>query len=235
MKLIVTLSLLISTIFSQINPDEIGLKLTYTLQFNIIKMGTGYLSINENDTISATPVHHITFAAKTSKFADRIYKIRDRVDVWMNQDDLTTLRVTKKIREGDYHRDYQTDIFADSSIAITNEDTIRINGPVRDPYSLIFYLRSKTLELGNIYSFTTFDGKKPTDFQVIVDGKETVTTPSGKYSCKIVRPFREGKALLKNSGEMMVWYSDGELRIPVQIQIKLNFGSMLLQLKSISS
>ena len=70
---------------------------------------------------------------------------------------------------------------------------------------------------------------------VSVDGKETVNTPAGEYYCKIVRPFREGKSLLKNSGDMVIWFTDDGQRIPVQIQIKLKFGSMLLQLKSISS
>ena len=33
---------------------------------------------------------------------------------------------------------------------------------------------------------------------------------------------------------MKIWFSDDELRLPVQIQIKLKYGSMLLQLRTIN-
>jgi len=235
LRSLITITLFISTIFSQAMPFKVGEKLTYTLQFNIVKMGRGYLTVEEDTEISGKLSHHIVFEAKTSKFADRIFKVRDKIDIWLNQEDLTTLKVIKQIREGDYRKNYLTTFDYTNSIAITNKDTFYIDGKVRDPYSLLFYLRTIPLEVGQVLSFTTFDRKKSTDFQVIVDGKEKINTPAGTYNCKIVRPFREGKSLLKNSGDMVFWFSDDEKCIPIQIQIKLNFGSMILQLKKINS
>lgn len=190
--------------------------------------------VDEDEAVNDTPAHHVTFYAKTSKFADRIFKVRDKVDIWLDQEDMTTLKVLKQIREGDYKKNFYTVIDYENSIAITNNDTIPLDGRVRDPYSLLFYLRTIPLEVGQILDFTTFDRKKTTEFQVLVASKETIKTPAGTYTCKIIKPFREGKSLLKNSGDMMIWFSDDEQCIPVQIQIKLKFGSMLLQLLSIS-
>ncbi|MCK4903499.1 MAG: DUF3108 domain-containing protein, partial [Candidatus Marinimicrobia bacterium] len=136
--------------------------------------------------------------------------------------------------EGNYHKNYYTLIDYNNSIVITNKDTININGAVRDPYSLLYYFRTIPLEVGQILDFTTFDNKKLTGFQVIVDDKQTLETPAGKFPCVIVKPFREGKTLLKNEGDMKIWFSDDELRLPVQIQIKLKYGSMLLQLRTIN-
>lgn len=226
--------LLFSTLlFGQTLPFNVGEKLSYTLQFNVIKMGRAYLSVEESDTVSGIPSHHVKFVAKTSNFADRIFRVRDKIDIWLNKEDLTTIKIVKQIQEGDYHRNFYTTINYSKSIAVTNNDTIQISEAVRDPYSLLFYLRTVPLEVGKILDFTTFDRKKTTEFQVIVDGKETVQTPAGSFYCKIIRPFREGKSLLKNSGDMIIWFSDDEQCIPVQIKIKLKFGSMLLQLKSI--
>ena len=223
-----------STLLSQDGPFNIGEKLNYSLQFNFIKMGRGYLLVDEDEAVNDTPAHHVTFYAKTSKFADRIFKVRDKVDIWLDQEDMTTLKVLKQIREGDYKKNFYTVIDYENSIAITNNDTIPLDGRVRDPYSLLFYLRTIPLEVGQILDFTTFDRKKTTNFQVLVAGKETIKTPAGTFTCKIIKPFREGKSLLKNSGDMMIWFSDDEQCIPIQIQIKIKFGSMLLQLLSIS-
>ena len=47
-------------------------------------MGRGYLSVESNDTISGVPSYHVKFQAKTSKFADNIYHVRDKIDIWLN-------------------------------------------------------------------------------------------------------------------------------------------------------
>ncbi len=33
---------------------------------------------------------------------------------------------------------------------------------------------------------------------------------------------------------MQIWFSDNEKRIPVQVEIKLKFGTMLMKLKKVS-
>jgi hypothetical protein len=197
-------------------------------------MGRGYLSVESIDTISGIESYRVKFRAKTSKFADKIFRVRDQIDIWLNKNDLTTLKINKQINEGKYHRKYYTSIDYNNLIAITNKDTINITGTVRDPYSLLYYFRTIPLKSGEILDFTTFDQNKLTDFRVIVDGKQTIETPAGKFSCIIIKPFREGKTLLKNEGDMKIWFSDDELRLPVQIQIKLKYGSMLLQLRTIN-
>jgi hypothetical protein len=232
--ILVILTLLISLNYSQKIPFKVGERLTYTLQFNIIKMGRGYLSVESIDNISGVQSYHIKFQANTHKFADRIFRVRDKIDIWLNKTDLATLKINKEINEGNYHKNYYTLIDYNNSIVITNKDTININGAVRDPYSLLYYFRTIPLEVGQILDFTTFDNKKLTGFQVIVDDKQTLETPAGKFPCVIVKPFREGKTLLKNEGDMKIWFSDDELRLPVQIQIKLKYGSMLLQLRTIN-
>lgn len=232
-RILIVLALLVSLNYSHNIPFDVGERLTYTLQFNIIKMGRGYLSVESIDTISDVQSYHVKFEAKTIKFADKLFRVRDQIDIWLNKTDLTTLKIIKDINEGSFHRKYNTIIDYNKSIAITNGDTIQITDAVRDPYSLLYYFRTIPLEIGQVLDFTTFDNKKLTGFQVIVAGKETVKTPAGKFSCIIVKPFREGKTLLKNKGDMKIWFSDDELRLPVQIQIKLKYGSMLLQLKTV--
>lgn len=233
-RILIIITLLVSLNYGQNIPFRAGERLTYTLQFNVIKMGRGYLSIEANDTISGVQTYHVKFRAKTNRFADKIYKVRDKIDIWLNQSDLTMLKLVKEINEGNYHKTYNTSIDYNNSIAIVNNDTLKITGAVRDPYSLLYYFRTIPLEIGQILDFTTLDNKKLTDFQVIIDSKETVKTPAGTFRCIIIKPFRKGKTLLKNDGDMKVWFSDDELRLPVQIKIKLKFGSMLLQLRSIN-
>ena len=142
--------------------------------------------------------------------------------------------MTKKIRQGNYKKDSHTIIDYDQSIAITNGDTVIIDQFLHDSYSLFYYLRTIPLIIGETIDFTAFDGKKITPFQVITKTKETIYTMAGTFPCLVVKPFREGTTLLKNKGDMMIWFSDDKNRLPIQIRIKLKYGSMLLKLNDIN-
>lgn len=215
-------------------PFHVGERLDYSAQFNFIPAGKAYLELTSLDTIQDQPVFHVVFEARTGKLADRLFPIRDRVDTWLDKSNLFTHRLTKRIQEGNYQKNVDMEIDYQNSVAITNSDTVKINKKMRDPYSLFYYLRTIALPIGKVFPFSTFEANKTTDFQLKVTGRETLRTPAGRFECLVVKPFREGMALLKNKGDMQIWFSDDQKRIPVQVLVKLKFGSMLLKLKKIS-
>ena len=83
-------------------------------------------------------------------------------------------------------------------------------------------------------SFSSFEGKKIVHYNLQMTGKEVINTPLGSLLCKVVRPFREGKNLFKNQGDMQIWISDDQKKLPVKIQIKMKFGSMTLLLQRVT-
>jgi hypothetical protein len=99
---------------------------------------------------------------------------------------------------------------------------------------MFYYLRTIPLKEKEIMSFTSFEGKKIVHYNLQMTGKEIINSPVGTFVCKVIRPFRKGKKLFKNQGDMQIWISDDAKRLPVKIQIKMKFGSMTLLLKKIS-
>ena len=49
-----------------------------------------------------------------------------------------------------------------------------------------------------------------------------------------LKMYKKSKSLLKNEGDMKIWISDSEKKLPIRIQIKMKFGSMNLDLISIN-
>ena len=43
--------------------------------------------------------------------------------------------------------------------------------------------------------------------------------------------MQEAFRLLKNNGEMRVWLSDDNLKLPVKIEMKTNIGNLIMKLK----
>lgn len=216
-------------------PFQPGEKLEYTAQFNFIPAGETTLECISIDTVNRQPVFHMIYSARTGKVADRLFKIRDRVDMWLDENELFTYRLVKSIHEGNYKKEIDTQINYEKMIAFTNGDTVRITKKVRDPYSLFYFLRTIPLPIGEVFPFSTFEANETTDFNLKVTGKELISTEAGNFSCLVVKPYRDGKTLLKNKGDMHIWFSDDKDRIPVQVEIKLKFGTMLMKLKKINS
>lgn len=215
-------------------PFQIGERLTYNVSFTGITAGQASLEVVNDTVVNNYHQLHIRFKARTTFPVSSIYTINDQVDTWLDSKYLYTKKLTKNIREGNYKNDSYTIIDYDQSIAITNGDTVIIDQFLRDSYSLFYFLRTIPLIIGETIDFTAFDGKRITPFQIITKTKETINTMAGTFPCLVVKPFREGTTLLKNKGDMMIWFSDDKIRLPIQIRIKLKYGSMLLKLKDIN-
>jgi len=215
-------------------PFQIGERLTYNVSFTGITAGQASLEVVNDTVVNNYHQLHIRFNARTTFPVSSIYTINDQVDTWLDSKYLYTKKLTKNIREGNYKNDSYTIIDYDQSIAITNGDTVIIDQFLRDSYSLFYFLRTIPLIIGETIDFTAFDGKKITPFQVITKTKETINTMAGTFPCLVVKPFREGTTLLKNKGDMIIWFSDDKNKLPIQIRIKLKYGSMLLKLKDIN-
>ena len=221
--------------YGQQLPFQIGEKLEYTAKFNILPVGEALLTVVGREQIDSVSTYHVSYQAHTGKVADRLFKIRDDIDIWFDDQQMYTYRVDKNINEGRYHRKSSTYINYRDSIAVTGKDTIPISRPVRDPYSLFYYLRTQPLKIGNTLQLVTFDNNKQTAFQLKVIGKQKVKVPAGTFTCLVVKPFRKQRALFKNQGDIEVWLSDDKRRLPVQIHIKLKYGSLVLKLKQVTS
>ena len=215
-------------------PFKAGEKLHYDVSFAGIKAGNAYLEVIDNNESKINNEIHIRFVAKTSFPFSSVYLIDDQIDTWLDINDLYTKRIKRSIKQGNYKKESETKNYYEESISVTNKDTTLINGFLFDPYSLFYLLRTKPLILGQTIKINTFNGKKITPIQIVTKAEETINTVFGSFNCLVIKPFREGSTLLKNKGDMMIWFSNDKKRLPIQIKIKLQYGSMLLKIKEIN-
>ena len=234
MKIFKIFILLFSLTIAGEVPFKIGESLKYSAEFNLLPVGVAELNVTGIESINNIEAYHVYFSARTRGLADQLFKIRDRIDIWMDKSEFFTHRLKKDINEGSYHKKIDVHFDYDRSIAKTESKEIEIDFKARDSFSMFYYLRTIPLKENEVMSFSSFEGKRIVHYNLQMTGKETVRTPLGTMSCKVVRPFREGKNLFKNQGDMQIWISDDDRRLPVKIQIKMKFGSMTLLLKEVS-
>ena len=215
-------------------PFKIGESLQYHAEFNRVRVGEAELKVSAIEEINTIKSYHIIYVAKTKGLADRLFKIRDQIDIWIDKEGFFTHRLIKNINQGNYKNQIDVKFNYKKSIATTSTKEVAIDFKARDSFSLFYYLRTIPLKENEIMSFSSFEGKRIVDYKLQITGNEIIRTELGNFSCKVIRPYQEGKNLFKNQGDIQIWISDDQKRLPVKIQIKMKFGSMTLLLKKVS-
>ncbi len=234
MKQIFLILLFISFSWAKEVPFKAGESLKYSAEFNLIPVGQAELYVTGIEQINGNDAYHVSFSARTRGLADQLFKIRDQIDIWMDKKEFFTHRLKKKIHEGTYKKSVDVIFDYEASVARTETKEVAIDFKARDPFSMFYYLRTISLKEKEVMSFSSYEGRKIVHYNLQMTGKEVVRSPAGTFACKVVRPHREGKNLFKNQGDMQIWLSDDEKRLPVKIHIKMKFGSMTLLLKKVS-
>lgn len=229
-KLCLALAIGLSITIAQIYPFEPGEFLKYEVSLNILSAGKASLKINDGTEFSNRPLYHVVFKIKTNKVWDQIFPIRDTVESWIDTERLFTHKLKKIIREPKYSQDLLADFDYDSGIVKTDRKSLPITSETRDPYAIFYYLRTLPLKVGDLFDFTIFDNYKFTDLKLIVHRKESISVTAGKFNCFVIEPYKEGRALFRNKGDMKVWISDDKQRLPVMIISKAKFGSLVMKL-----
>jgi len=214
-------------------PNFLGEELKYSAGFRFFPAGNAILSLT-SDSLNGQPTFLLETSVKTNSFLDAFYTVRDETLSWLNIADFSLLKAEKVIREGKYHRNHSAHTQGDT-LLIWNNKYFSITEPVYDPIAFIYFLRSQKLSLGDSFHFLSAGEKKVKEVWVNVTGKETIKVAAGNFDCLKVEPVSpDGKPLIKNNGELRVWLSNDEIKLPVKIEMKTNVGTMVMKLKEIN-
>ena len=113
------------------------------------------------------------------------------------------------------------------------EKPLTIDGLVYDPLSIVYYLRQFDINVGEKYTFTSYNKKKLRDIDLYVETIEKIRTPYLSTECFVVVPRAKGPGpLLKHEGEMKIWFTVDTNHLPIKIQQKMRHGIMELTLKN---
>ena len=119
------------------------------------------------------------------------------------------------------------------TIKHSGEYVLDIPPYVLDVLGSFYYVRTQKLEPGMPLYITNHDNKKIYDLQVLVQKREKVSVEAGTFRCILIKPILLGESIFKQEGELWVWLTDDQYRIPVRMRSKVAVGSITTELKSI--
>lgn len=211
---------------------DIPERLIYDLTWTGIKAGEAYLEVKEEGS-------HIQFISKaySAKWVSLFYHVEDVVISTLKKEKYdgffaTPINYRLKIKEGKHRRDKEL-IFDHTSGKVTyinhlnnEKKDYNVNYPVFDALSCFFYVRTLPLEVGKSVFINLFDSKKLYSVEIQVIKKETIKTSLGNFDSILIKPIMKSEGIFSRKGDIYIWLSDDEKRIPLMLQSKVAVGSI---------
>lgn len=207
----------------------VGEKLTFDVKYGFVKAGIAEMSVPRMKRISGRDAYYITFKVNSVPTFDPIYKVRDRYVTYMDKEALFPWRFEQHIREGGYKRDFSAFFDHRRGKAKTSEGSYEIPENVNDIVSAFYLARTfdyTGMKPGDKFHLKNFYKDKVYPLDVVYRGKETITVTAGTFDCIMVEPLIVEGGLFKTEGNIIIWLSDDNLRIPVKVKTKIIIGSI---------
>ena len=114
------------------------------------------------------------------------------------------------------------------------QQTTSVPACVTDSLSGIFYAASQRLTVGQDFGFPLADAMRTVTVTMKVEAREEIKTPAGTFQTIRVQPTAE-EGVVKNRGNIWIWYTDDARHIPVQIRARLFWGTITFHLQSMEA
>lgn len=212
---------------------DIPEKLHYDLTWAGIKAGESILEAKDN----GTDIQFIS-KANSAKWVSIFYTVEDTVVSTLKKERFQNFvgvpqNYRIKIREGRHRRDKEI-IFDRTSKKVTyinHLDKEKIDfdidtSSLLDPLSSFYYVRTLSLEVGKSVFIDVFDNKKLYKVEIQVLNKETVETPLGTFKTILIKPIMKSEGIFYRKGDILIWLTDDEKKIPVMLKTKVPVGSV---------
>jgi len=204
-----------------------GEKLTFDLNYGFVTAGVAVMEIPRIKKISGREAYHVTFEVNSVPSFDMFYKVRDRYETYIDVEGLFPWRFEQHIREGGYTRDFSAFFDQRKGIAKTSEGEYEIPLYVNDIVSAFYFARTfdySNMKVNDLFHLQNFYKDKVYDLDVKYLGKENIEVPAGKFDCIMVEPLVKEGGLFKHEGNIIVWLTDDELKMPVKVRTKIIIG-----------
>ena len=215
-------------------PDGQGY--VYAAEWHLITAGIGVVRME-----SAGGVRKVTATAESQGVVNVIFPVHDRFEAHFDPRTFCSTSIFKHSEEGSHKRETSITFNYPTKKSVLDEKNLKtgetkkvendLPGCATDVITGFYYLQSLPLQVGATYEFPISDGKT-TVVRATAEKHEQVKVPAGTFQCVLVTAEATSGSL-QSKGKVWVWYTNDANHIPVQMRVKLGWGTLLFRLQRI--
>jgi hypothetical protein len=213
--------------------------LTYTVDWRVFPAGTAVVHFEANgDT------ERIMANADTSGAINLLFHVSDHFQSTFDRNTGCTAEFDKQTVEG--RRQINSTLkldYAQSKSILDEKNVVKgqvkhietpVSGCLTDLLTGMFYAASQPMEVGKTFVIPVVDALHTVAVTMKVEGKEEIKTPLGTFKTIRVQPTADA-GVVKNRGNIWIWYTDDERHLPAQMRARLFWGTITFRLSAIDN
>ena len=208
--------------------------LTYSVDWRVFPAGTAVLHFEQDgdrEKISAT--------ADTLGAINMLFHVSDKFQSTFDRVKGCSYEFSKQTVEGRRQVNSTLKLDYDQSKSILDEKNVvtgqtkhveqPIPGCLTDLLSGVYYAASQPMTVGQSFPVPVADAMHTVLVTMKVEGREEVKTPLGTFKTIRVQPTADA-GVVKNRGNIWIWYTDDDKHLPVQMRARLFWGTITFRL-----
>jgi hypothetical protein len=105
----------------------------------------------------------------------------------------------------------------------------QVHGCLTDLLTGVFYASSQPMVLGHNFVIPVVDAQRTVPVTMRIEGREEIKTTLGTFKTIRVQPTADA-GVVKNRGNIWIWYTDDDRHLPVQMRARLFWGTITFRL-----
>jgi len=227
---------------SMVSAFNIHERLEFNLKWAGITAGKAVLEVKRDSNGRLK----IISTANSADWVSKFYHVDDKVESILEFNSIKrSLLYRMVLKEGRHRRhkeyifDYQLKRVSFINYLENTNEFYQIEGRIFDPLSAFYLVRDMQLKVGNSVFVPVFDTKRIKNvdiekrvwnLEVKVLRKEKIETPLGVFNTIVIEPVMESEGVFSRSGQILIWLTDDDKKIPVLLKSKVTVGSIVAEL-----
>jgi hypothetical protein len=213
--------------------------LTYAVDWRVFSAANAVVHLEADGN-----KEHLTANADTLGAINLIFHVSDKFQSTFDRDKGCTAEFDKQTVEGrrqinsttkvDYARGESVLDEKNMTTGVSKHLEAGVPGCLTDLLTGVFYASSQVLEVGKSFDMPVVDPMKTVVVTMKVEGREELKTPAGTFKTIRVQPTADA-GVVKNRGQIWIWYSDDDRHLPVQMRARSFWGTITIRLASVES
>jgi hypothetical protein len=216
---------------------QVGEQLTYEISWLNITAGTAVMAVSDAGMDGERSLVKLITTAQSKPVITKFFPVDNRVESIVDPATLLPEHLTFKRREGKKKEDFEY-TFHQKEGRVTvvkggTTETLEMPTGTQDVISCLYYARTTlSFQPGSSLTMNVYHDKKNRKLDVLVEGVETVSSPWGEVETVRVLVIMPFQGLFLNQGNIRVWFTNDDRRIPVRMKAKVIIGSIVADLVS---
>jgi len=211
---------------------EAGEELIYDVKVLGIKAGVQKMRCRGIVDYKGQKAYQLESETGSTAFFSFFYKVCDKLKSIVEAETLLPFYFEKDTLEGGRKEEIKVEFDQKNLLAkVTKMDKDKVKeiglpAPAFDILSLTYFLRTKSLELGDTFQVILLTKDEPIKTTIEVVKTEEVMTRLGKFKTIMVKRRDDGE-------HIAFWFSRDSRRIPVKIEVETQIGTLQAVLKKV--